>query len=137
MGRPRVRITVDTNILVRAMVRDDVREAEAAAAILKDAEVIAVSSACLCELVWVLRQVYGLRQHDVSSAIAALLNAGNVLVDRPAADAGLAVLAAGGDFADGLIAHEGAWLGGETFVSFDNRAVTLIARQGRPAILLA
>ncbi len=29
---------------------------------------------------------------------------------------------AGGDFADGVIAYEGRWLGGETFVSFDRKA---------------
>jgi predicted nucleic-acid-binding protein len=38
-------------------------------------------------------------------------------------------LGAGGDFADGLIAYEGNWLGGETFVSFDKKAVTLLARR--------
>ena len=51
-------------------------------------------------------------------------------------DAGLAVLNEGGDFADGLIAYEGTWLGGETFVSFDKKAVSLIARQGQQAKLL-
>jgi len=51
-------------------------------------------------------------------------------------DAGLAVLNEGGDFADGLIAYEGNWLGGDTFVSFDKRAVSLIARQGQQAKLL-
>ena len=40
------------------------------------------------------------------------------------------------DFADGLIAYEGNWLGGDTFVSFDKRAVSLIARQGQQAKLL-
>ena len=35
-----------------------------------------------------------------------------------------------GDFADGLIAYDGAWLGGETFVSFDKKAVSLLAKQG-------
>jgi len=65
-----------------------------------------------------------------------LLDAGNVAVNRPAVDAGLAILKAGGDFADGLIAYEGAWLGGETFVSFDKRAVALVAKQGRQVRLL-
>jgi len=41
-------------------------------------------------------------------------------VNRPAAEAGLALLEAGGDFADGVIAHEGRWLGAEAFVSFDD-----------------
>ena len=132
-----MKITVDTNILVRAVVRDDVRQADAAAKLLKEAEVIAVSLPCLCEFVWVLRRVYSLGPGDISAAIEALVDAGNVAVNRPAVDAGLAVLKTGGDFADGLIAYEGAWLGGETFVSFDRQAVSLIARQGRPARVLA
>jgi hypothetical protein len=66
----------------------------------------------------------------------ALLAAANVKVNRPAVEAGLAVLEAGGDFADGVIAYEGAWLGGETFVSFDKKAVTLLMDQGHSAGLL-
>jgi predicted nucleic-acid-binding protein len=66
-----------------------------------------------------------------------LLNASNVIVNRPAADAGLAVLNEGGDFADGLMAYEGSWLGGEVFVSFDRKAVSLLVKQGQKAKLLA
>ena len=50
-------ITVDTNILVRVVVRDDEKQARAAAKILKEAELIAVSLPCMCEVVWVLRRL--------------------------------------------------------------------------------
>jgi predicted nucleic-acid-binding protein len=43
----------------------------------------------------------------------------------------------GADFADGVIAYEGAWLGGETFVSFDKKAVAAVAKRGQKAKLLA
>lgn len=129
-------ITVDTNILVRAVVRDHEKQARTASKILKEADLIAVPLPCLCEFVWVLRRVYNFGQQDISSALQALLNAGNVAVDRPAVDAGLAVLNDGGDFADGLIAYEGNWLGGETFVSFDKKAVSLMVKQGQQAKLL-
>ena len=132
-----MKITVDTNILVRAVVSDEAKQAEAAARLLKDAELIAVSLPCLCEFVWVLRRVYGFAQQDISTALDALLDARNVVVARPAVEAGMAMLNAGGDFADGLIAFEGRWLGGETFVSFDKKAVSLIAEQGQQAKLLA
>lgn len=132
-----MKITPDTNVLVRAAVRDDAKQARAAAKFLKEAELIAVSLPCLCEFVSVLRRVYNFGQQDISSAIEALLDAGNVVVNRPAVDAGLAILNAGGDFADGLIAYEGRWLGGETFVSFDKKAVSPIAKQGQQAKLLA
>jgi predicted nucleic-acid-binding protein len=132
-----MRVTADTNILVRAVVRDDERQGEAAATLLREAELIAVSLPCLCEFVWVLRRVYGFGQPDISAALRALLGAGNVSVNRPAVDAGLAAFEAGGDLADGLIAYEGQWLGGEVFVSFDKKAVSLIAGQGHQTRLLA
>jgi predicted nucleic-acid-binding protein len=131
-----VKITVDTNILVRAVVGDDERQAKAATKLLKSAEIIAVTLPCLCEFVWVLRRVYGFAKADVALALEALLAAENVVVDRPAVETGLAVFRGGGDFADGLIAYEGGWLGADTFVSFDRKAVAVIAAQGQSASVL-
>ena len=128
-----MKVSVDTNVLVRSAVRDDAKQARAADRILKDASVIAVALPCLCEFVWVLRKLYGIQPADVSAAIKALLAAANVEVNRPAVEAGLAMLDAGGDFADGVIAYEGQWLGGETFVSFDKKAVGLLTAQGQSA----
>src|SRR5258707_11632452 len=132
-----MKITADTNILVRAVVHDDVKQALAATKLLKEAEVIAVSLPSLCEFVWVLRRVYDFGQQEIAAAIEALLNTGNVAVNRPAVELGLAILNAGGDFADGLIAYEGNWLGGDTVSSFDKKAVALIAKQGLRTELLA
>lgn len=131
-----MRLAVDTNVLVRAVVQDDPVQASIAAKVLTEAELIAVALPCLCEFVWVLRRVYGFQPADAATAIRALLATANVEVNRPAAEAGLAVLEAGGDFADGVIAHEGAWLGGETFVSFDRKAVSLLKARGQAARLL-
>lgn len=69
-------------------------------------------------------------------AIRLFMNTRNVVLNRPAVEAGLAVLDAGGDFADGVIAFGGQWLGGETFVSFDKKAVKLLEGQGTAALLL-
>jgi predicted nucleic-acid-binding protein len=124
-----MKITVDTNVLIRAVVRDDEKQAIAADRILKSAEIIAVTLPCLCEFVWVLRRVYEFDREDIAAAIRALADTENVTLNRPAVEAGLAVLNAGGDFADGLIGYEGNWLGAETFVSFDKKAVALLARQ--------
>lgn len=131
-----MKVAVDTNVLVRAVVRDDAAQARVAAKVLTDAEVVAVAMPCLCEFVWVLRKVYGIQTKDIAAAIRALLAAANVRVNRPAAEAGLSMLEANGDFADGVIAYEGNWLGGETFVSFDKRAVALLTSVGQPARLL-
>jgi predicted nucleic-acid-binding protein len=131
-----VKIAVDTNVLVRAVVRDDPKQARAAAKVLTDAELIAVATPCLCEFVWVLQRVYDFQPSDVATAIRALLAAANVEANRPAIEVGLSVLEAGGDFADGVIAYEGNWLGGETFVSFDKKAIALLTAQGQSARLL-
>lgn len=131
-----MKITVDTNVLVRAVVRDDPEQAGLAVRSLREASVIAVAIPTLCEFVWVLRRVYALAPADIASAVRALLDTANLVVNRPAAEAGLDLLDAGGDFADGAIAYEGYWLGGETFVSFDRKAVTLLTKQGRSAALL-
>ena len=131
-----MKVAVDTNVLVRAVVRDDPAQAEVAAKILTDAELIAVALPCLCEFVWVLLRVYALQQSDAAAAIRALLATANVEVNRPAVEAGLSMLEAGGDFADGVIAYEGNWLGGETFISFDKKAVAILTAQGQSARLL-
>ncbi|MBX4916927.1 type II toxin-antitoxin system VapC family toxin [Rhizobium bangladeshense] len=132
-----MRVSVDANVLARAVLQDDAEQGEAAAKLLRQASLVAVSLTSLCELVWTLRRGAKLSKEDVAQTIQDLLNAGNVAMNRPAVEAGLAVLEAGGDFADGVIAHEGAWLGGESFVSFDKQAVELVIRQGQPARLLA
>jgi predicted nucleic-acid-binding protein len=131
-----VKVTADTNVLVRAVVGDDAAQAKIAAKVLTDATLIAIALPSLCELVWVLRKVYGFTAMDAASAIRALLASANVEMNRPAVEAGLLVLEAGGDFADGVIAYEGHWLGGETFVSFDKKAVALLKAQGQQARLL-
>jgi predicted nucleic-acid-binding protein len=131
-----MKITADTNVLVRAITEDHEAQGKAAQSALKRAELIAVSVPALCELVWVLSQGYKVSSKEIAIAIRHLINGENVQVNRPAAEAGLAVLDAGGDFADGAIAYEGSWLGADTFVSFDKRAVKLMDAQGRSARLL-
>ncbi|QRM47362.1 type II toxin-antitoxin system VapC family toxin [Rhizobium sp. BG4] len=131
-----MKVIADTNVLARAVLQDDPQQGQAAAALLERASLIAISLPTLCEFVWVLRRGANLSKEDVALSIRDLLDAGNVSMNRPAVEAGLAVLEAGGDFADGVIAHDGAWLGGETFVSFDRKAVELVSLLGQPATLL-
>lgn len=130
-------ITADTNVLVRALVADDPAQAAEASRVMRDATSIAVPLPVLCELVWVLKRVYGFPVADIGAAIRSLLDVGNVRLDLPAVEAGLVPLEAGGDFADGVIAHQGQWLGGEIFVSFDRQAVALLRDQGVTTQLLA
>jgi predicted nucleic-acid-binding protein len=131
-----MRIAADTNVLVRAVVRDDEKQAQAAASLLSKATTVAIATATLCEFVWVLRKLYGFERSEIVAALRALINAANVAVHVQAAEAGLAILDAGGDFADGVMAFEGQRLGGETFVSFDKKAVSRLSKLGVKARLL-
>jgi predicted nucleic-acid-binding protein len=132
-----MKITADTNVLVRAITSDNVRQSKIAEAELANADVVALALPALCELVWVLSQGYKVPSAEIAEAIRRLMNSANVVANRPAVEAGLALMDVGGDFADGVIAYEGNWLGAETFVSFDRRAVKLMAAQGESACLLS
>jgi predicted nucleic-acid-binding protein len=124
-----MRISVDTNILVRALMQDDPEQGEIAAALLKY-ERVAVSLVVLCEFAWVLGRCYKLERKEMAMAIRNLVDASNIQTHRTAVDAGLALLAAGGDFADGVIAFDSRWSGGECFFSFDKKAIKCLSNCG-------
>jgi predicted nucleic-acid-binding protein len=132
-----MKITADTNVLVRAIAEDHELQSRLAQTALKRAEIVAIPIPALCELVWVLSQGYKISSNDIAEAIRRLINAANVAVNRPAAEAGLALLDTGGDFADGVIAYEGNWLGADTFASFDKKAIKLMEVQGQSVQLLS
>jgi predicted nucleic-acid-binding protein len=123
-------------VLVRAFLEDHPEQSKVAQAALSKAELVALTIATLCELVWVLRS-YKIQPADITATIRSLIDAANIAVNRPVAEAGLALLDAGGDFADGVIAYEGNWLGADTFVSFDKKAVRLLEARGGSARLLS
>jgi predicted nucleic-acid-binding protein len=132
-----MKVTADTNVLIRAAVQDDLRQARRATRILAEADLVAVPVPVLCEFVWVLRRGYKKSVTDVSDAIRHLMRSANVVMNRTAVEAGLSALDAGGDFADGAIAYEGEWMGAEEFISFDSKAVSLLQAQGGRARLLS
>lgn len=132
-----MRITADTNVLVRALTGDDARQSKRARTELAGAELVALALPALCELVWVLSKGYGVPSTEIADAIRRLINSTNVVANRPAIEAGLTLLDAGGDFADGAIAYEGNWLGADSFVSFDKKAVKLLETKGVSARLLS
>jgi len=132
-----MKVTVDTNVLLRVLVDDDPKQQRVAVDALQRADLAAVSVQSLCELAWVLERSYGVARADIAASVRAVLDMRNIAVNRPAVEAGLSVLEAGGDFADGVIAYDGRWLGGETCVSFDKKAVKLLTTQGQAAQLLA
>jgi len=132
-----MKIAVDTNVLLRDVLQDDLVQSRLAKSILQNAELVAIPVPVFCEFVWVLRQGYKKAPSEVAAAIRLLMDSPNVVTNEQTVEAGLAVLDQGGDFADGAIALEGRWLGAEEFVSFDKRAVMLLKGQGKKARLLS
>ncbi|PAT42399.1 type II toxin-antitoxin system VapC family toxin [Vandammella animalimorsus] len=131
-----MKITADTNILLRAVLQDEPRQAAAASELLRSASLVAVPLPSLCELVWILRRGAKLSKEEIAQTLRDLMDTKKVAMNRPAVEAGLAVLEAGGDFADGAIAHEGSWLGAEIYCSFDKQAVRLLEKQGKKVKLI-
>ena len=132
-----MKIIADTNLLLRFFVGDDPAQYKLALESMEQAKAVVVPNVALCEFAWVLRTRYGTSRENIAAAIVQLRQTSNIVMDNAAVDAGLAVLATGADFADGVIAYEGRWLGGEAFVSFDKKAVTALEKQGHPAKVLA
>lgn len=130
-----MKITADTNVLVRAVAADDPEQSRIAQNLLERAELVAMPVMVLCEFCWVLGRAYGFASPQIAHALRVLTGGDNVAVDWPVVEAGLAMLDAGGDFADGVIAHGGQWLEGETFASFDRKAVSLLRAQGVKVLL--
>jgi predicted nucleic-acid-binding protein len=125
-----LRITPDTNVLVRVVVSDDGEQSRAARNCLAEADAIFLTTPTLCETAWVLRRFYGASRDDVSAALRAFTGASNAVFDERAVSMGLELLRAGGDFADGAIAATGMAMGAETFVSFDRSALKRLAAAG-------
>lgn len=131
-----MKVTADTNILVRAVVCDHKEQSETAAKILQTARLVAIPTPVLCEFVWVLRRGYRRSVTEISQAIRHLLDCPSVVMNETVIRAGLDMLESGGDFADGVISCEGSLMGGDKFISFDREAVAFLISQGKQAQLL-
>lgn len=131
-----MKIVADTNVLLRITMLDDESQARIATDTLKNAEAIAITLPTLCEFCWTLTRSYKKRPQDVAAAVRQWIKVRGVKLDRNAVDVGLEMLDAGGDFADGVIAHDGLKLGGDTLVTFDRDAARLLERQQRQVLLL-
>ena len=121
-----MRITVDTNVLVRFLTWDDAPQAALAAQAIEAAETVVLPIVVLCETVWVLRRAYKLPPREIAATLRDLIDSKPVEVDRVAAEAGIALLERGGDFADGVILFEAERAGAPHLVTFD-RALGALA----------
>ncbi len=121
-------IALDTNVLVRYLVRDEPRQTRAATRLIESACTAAtpgfVPLVALCELVWVLERGYGYRRAQVVEVVRGLLSADDLAIESSelawqalnAYDEGKA------DFADYVIGLSARDAKAEATVTFDRRA---------------
>ena len=127
---------IDTNVLVRFLVRDDETQFEKARRLIKREvgaeEDIFVSLLVLMEAEWVLRSRYGLQKTEIMEALSGLLDAAEVrFEDEPAIEETLFIWKdSAADFADCLIGVHNRRLGCRATATFDARAVKLPAFVG-------
>ena len=120
-------IALDTNVLVRYLVSDDLRQAQIAARLFQKLTTERpgyISSPVIVELVWVLGNGYGLEPSAIVAALAKLLEMPNLLVENEDA-LRLATESSHGNFVDRLIHFIGEHAGCERTVTFDRRFARL------------
>lgn len=122
---------IDTNALVRFLVRDDEAQFEKARRLIKR-EVSAgrrvfVNQLVIMETEWVLRSRYAVSKHQILDALSGLLNAADVqFEDEPALEQALFLWKdTTADFADCLIGAKNQRLGCRATASFDAQASKL------------
>ncbi len=108
---------IDTNVLVRALVRDDAAQTTRAEALLCAGPVF-IPVTVILELEWVLHSRYAFAPKLVAQAIEKIAALENVLVgEREAVLLAAAKASQGWDFADAL--HHALSQGCDDFVTFD------------------
>lgn len=118
-----MKIAIDTNVLVRYLTWDDEVQA---AEVIEAADEVYLSNAVLCELIWVLTRAYRYETNDIVPFIERLIAGREFAVDQVSARTGLRFLAAGGDFAAGVIFHETRRTACEYIATFDREFAHLI-----------
>lgn len=122
---------VDTNVLVRFLVRDDEAQFEKARKLIKrevaTGRRVFVSQLVLLETEWVLRSRYSLPKSQIIDAISGLLDATDVrFEDEPAIEEALFIWKDNtADFADCLIGAQNRRLGCRATATFDVKASRL------------
>ena len=125
-------IAIDTNVLVRLLVRDDDAQYAAAQRLVNQAsaaeEPVLIVLGALLETEWVLRSRYKLDKPRIGAAFVALLESSDVEFEHPpTVEEALYVWAQhpGADFADCLLTARAAHLGRSRFLTFDAGAARL------------
>ncbi len=121
-------IGLDTNVLVRYIVRDDEKQAQAATRLIESRctshEPGVVNPIVLCELAWVLSQGYGYDRKTIAQVLRKILSVQELRVENAeSAWRALRLFEQGNaDFADYLIGVSNREATAEVTYTFDRRA---------------
>jgi predicted nucleic-acid-binding protein len=122
---------LDTNVLVRYLVRDDEAQFRKAARVveggLMEDDLWYVSVAAVLELVWVLGSSYEYSNFEIADAVQGLLQADRLLIqhEKQVSMAVFSLRAGTGSFGDVLIGAIGEWAGCTSTLTFDRKAARL------------
>jgi predicted nucleic-acid-binding protein len=118
---------IDTNVLVRYLVRDDAEQARKASQFIKNQcsteEPGLINRVVLCELVWVLETAYQYPRQSVALVVENILRTAEFITeDHREAWLAFQEYQNGADFADAFISAVNQRLGCGVTVTFDKKA---------------
>ncbi len=123
---------IDTNVLVRYIVQDDLEQSKQATQFIEDMifseeNSIFISGIVLCELVWVLEGIYAYPKKDIVNVLEKILKTRQFYIEQSEVLWGCLrdYKRLNIDFSDGYIAHLNAFNECEYTVTFDKKATRL------------
>ena len=123
-------IALDTNVLIRYLVRDNVQQAEAAQALLQGLTQQRPGFICrevMLEVVWVLERAYGFARAQIADVVLDLI-ATDCLVVETSEDVARAAIRygqGGADFSDLMILAAAERVGSHPLYTFDRKRARL------------
>ena len=123
-------IALDTNVLVRYLVRDDAEQAEAARALLESLTTDRPGYVCrevAVELVWVLERAYGFSRDQIATILEELVATEDLVIEAAAdvARAAFRYRIGGAGFSDMMIVFAAERAGALPVYTFDQKAARL------------
>ncbi|MCL2595717.1 MAG: type II toxin-antitoxin system VapC family toxin [Promicromonosporaceae bacterium] len=124
-------IAIDTNVLVRHLVRDDADQAERADAFLRSLTAERpgfITTVVWAEVYWALTQPYRLNRRQVAESLRDMLQSVEIHSEHPSlvAEALAAAITKGADFADALIGAAARRARCTEVVTFDKQAAKIL-----------
>ena len=123
-------IALDTNVLVRYLVRDEEQQAESARILLESLTAERPGYACrevVVELVWVLERAYGVSREQIATILQELVATQNLVIEAAddVAQAAFGYHAGGPGFADLMVLAAAERAGARPLFTFDRKAARL------------